>query len=106
MMTGVWGILPISSTSPQKMAELAINEKIAEAWTSITNRETDPEIFLENRDTMKKRLVEIVNRFGVERVPFAGPECGLKSFPTYECALESLRRVSSTVKNYSKKESV
>lgn len=94
----------IIATSQQKINELAINEKIAEAWTSITDQETDPEIFLENRDIMKKRLVEIVDRFSVERVPYAGPECGLKSFPTYECALENLRRVSSTVKTYSKKE--
>jgi len=92
----------IITTSRQKMTEIAINEGIAEAWTGITSRKTDPEIFLENLDIMKKRLVEIVSRFGVERVPYAGPECGLKGFPTYECALECLRRVSSTVKMYSK----
>jgi 5-methyltetrahydropteroyltriglutamate--homocysteine methyltransferase len=92
----------IITTSRQKMTELAINEKIAEAWTGITSRKTDPEIFLEKLDIMKKRLVEIVSRFGVERVPYAGPECGLKGFPTYECALECLRRVSSAVKTYQK----
>jgi len=90
----------ITTTSRQKMTEIAINEGIAEAWTGITSRKTDPEIFLEKPDIMKKRLVEIVDRFGVERVPYAGPECGLKSFPTYECALKCLRRVSSVVKNY------
>ena len=92
----------VTTTSRQKMTELAINERIAEAWTDITTRKTDPEIFLENPDIMKKRLVEIVGRFGVERVPYAGPECGLKGFPTYECALECLRRVSSTVKSVTK----
>jgi len=90
------------TTSRQKMTELEMNESIAEAWTGITSRKTDPEIFLENHDVMKKRLVEIVGRFGVERVPYAGPECGLKGFPTYECALECLRRVSSAVKTYLK----
>jgi len=92
----------IIETSRRKMTEPAINEKIAEAWTSINSQKTDPEIFLENLDIMKKRLVEMVGRFGVERVPYAGPECGLKGFPTYECALECLRRVSSAVKTYSK----
>ena len=92
----------ITTTSRQKITEIAINEGIAEAWTGITRQKTDPEIFLEKPDIMKKRLVEIVDRFGVERVPYAGPECGLKSFPTYECALECLRRVSSVVKTYLK----
>jgi len=92
----------ITTTSRQKMTELAINERIAETWTDIISRKMDPKIFLENLDIMKKRLVEIVSRFGVERVPYAGPECGLKGFPTYECALECLRRVSSAVKTYPK----
>jgi len=43
-------------------------------------------------------LVEMVGRFGIERVPYAGPECGLRGFPTYECALECLRRVSSAAR--------
>jgi len=92
----------IIKTSRQKMTELAINERIAEAWTGITSRKTDPKIFLEKLDVMKKRLVEIVGRFGLERVPYAGPECGLKGFPTIECALECLRRVSSTVRGVMK----
>jgi len=90
----------ITATSQQKMTELAINERLAEAWTDINSRKTDPKIFLEKLAVMKKRLAEIVSRFGVERVPYAGPECGLKGFPTYECALECLRRVSSAVKRY------
>ena len=92
----------IITTSRQKMTELAINERIAEAWTGITSRKTDPEIFLEKLDIMKKRLVEIVDRFGIERVLYAGPECGLKGVPTYKYALECLRRVSSAVKSVTK----
>ena len=92
----------IITTSRQEMTELAINERIAEAWTGITSRKTDPEIFLEKLDIMKKRLVEIVDRFGIERVLYAGPECGLKGVPTYKCALECLRRVSSAVKSVTK----
>jgi len=92
----------IVETSRQKMTEPTINEKIAEAWTSINSQKIDPKIFLEDVDLMKKRLVEIVGRFGVERVPYAGPECGPKGFPTYECALECLKRVSSAVKSVTK----
>jgi len=92
----------IMETSRQKMTETAINEKIAEVWTGIKSQKTDPEIFLEDADLMKKRLVEVVERFGVELIPYAGPECGPKGFPTYECALECLRRIASTVKSFNK----
>jgi methionine synthase II (cobalamin-independent) len=84
------------------MTEPATNEKIAEAWTNIKSQKTDPEIFLEGIDLMKKRLVEVVGRFDVERVPYAGPECGLKGFPTYQCALKYLRRVSNAIKSVTK----
>ncbi|UCD26693.1 MAG: hypothetical protein JSV75_00780 [Candidatus Bathyarchaeota archaeon] len=87
----------------QKETEVALNKKIAETWTSIINRKTDPETFLEKTNIMKKRLNEIVGRFGEERIPLAGPECGLKSFPTYECALGCLKSVSNVVKNFEKK---
>jgi 5-methyltetrahydropteroyltriglutamate--homocysteine methyltransferase len=92
----------IITTSRKKMTELAINERVAEVWTGITSRKTSPEAFLEKHDIMKKRLAETVDRFGVERVPYAGPECGLKGFPNYDCALECLRRVSNAVKTYLK----
>ncbi|MCW4002050.1 MAG: hypothetical protein NWE97_02535 [Candidatus Bathyarchaeota archaeon] len=87
----------------QKETEVALNKKIAETWTSIINRKTDPETFLEKTNIMKKRLNELVGRFGEERIPLAGPECGLKSFPTYECALGCLKSVSNVVKNFEKK---
>jgi len=92
----------IVTTSRQKMTELAISDRVAEAWKGITRRKIDPKIFLEKHGIMKKRLAEIVDRFGLERVPYAGPECGLKGFPTPECALECLRRVSSTVRSATK----
>ncbi len=76
-----------------------VNEKIAEVWKSINSEKMDPTIFLEDVRLMKKRITRIVNKFGVERVPYAGPECGLKSFPTYKCALECLRRTAEAVKN-------
>jgi len=89
----------IITTSAQKLNEISVNEKIAETWKNLTKKQTDPIIFVENAELMKERLVKIVNYFGENRVPYAGPECGLKSFPTYESALECLRRVSKAVKD-------
>jgi 5-methyltetrahydropteroyltriglutamate--homocysteine methyltransferase len=88
----------VVATSKQKLNETSINEKIAETWKSLTKKQIDPIIFVENAELMKERLVRIVERFGENRVPYAGPECGLRSFPTYKSALECLRRVSKVVK--------
>ncbi len=88
----------ITTASQQKMRELIINEKIAEAWRGVKSGNLDSKAFLESDRLMKKRLIKIVNQFGVERILYAGPECGLGGFPTYECALEYLRRVSDAVK--------
>jgi len=85
--------------SPQRMSETTINQKVADVWKDVSKGKIDSKVFLEKVETMKERLVKIINRFGVERVPYAGPECGLKGFPTYECALECLKRVSSAVKD-------
>ena len=92
----------ILSNSREKLTEISINEKIAEMWKGITRGRIDPEIFLEDVDVMKRRLVEIVDWFGVERVPYAGPECGLKGFPTYESAMGCLRRVSGALESFAK----
>jgi len=88
----------VIATSKQKLSEIRISEKIAETWKNLTKTQIDPTIFVENVELMKERLTKIVDYFGENRVPYAGPECGLKSFPTYESALECLRRVSKAVK--------
>jgi len=88
----------IVADSEQKLNELSVNQRVAKAWKDITQRKLDPKGLLEDEKTMQKRLIKIVERFGVERIPYAGPECGLRSFPSYECALECLRRVSKTVR--------
>ncbi len=69
-------------------------EVIADAWKRIAKGTASPETFLEDVDVMKKRLRDVVDRFGADRVALAGPECGLRGFPTYTSALECLRRVS------------
>ena len=91
----------IVASPQQKSGELTIDEKVAETWKNITSGKLDPTIFIENVELMQKRLIKIFNQFGAERVPYAGPECGLISFPTYESALECLRRTSNAVQNES-----
>jgi 5-methyltetrahydropteroyltriglutamate--homocysteine methyltransferase len=85
--------------SQKKLAESDINEKVADTWTDIKQGQTDPKNFLDTTETMKNRLAKVIERFGVERIPYAGPECGLKGYPTYETGLECLRRVSNTIAN-------
>jgi 5-methyltetrahydropteroyltriglutamate--homocysteine methyltransferase len=89
----------VAASLKQKTEESAINEQVAEAWKNITSGKLNSMTFLESTELMEKRLKDVVERFGSDRVPYAGPECGLKSFPTYECALECLRRAAKAVKN-------
>jgi hypothetical protein len=91
----------IAASSKQKINELSINEQLAETWKTITKNQLDPTVFVETSELMKKRLAKIVEFFGENRVPYAGPECGLRGFPTYESALECLKRVSRAVKTAS-----
>jgi len=88
----------IIATSKQKPNEITVNEKIAETWKNLAKKQIDPTIFVEKAELMKERFNKIVEYVGENRVPYAGPECGLRSFPTYESALECLRRVSKVVK--------
>jgi len=66
-------------------------------WTDLRTAQRNPLDFLEHVDAMVLRLKKIVDRFEAERVPYAGPECGLLSFPTYASALECLRRTARAV---------
>lgn len=74
-------------------------------WEKIRKREADPISYLEESAVMSKRLAKIMELFGEERVPFAGPECGPKGYFVgdyffYDCALEQLRRAAETVSNF------
>ncbi|MEM3530577.1 MAG: hypothetical protein QXD42_02095, partial [Nitrososphaerales archaeon] len=81
--------------------EVALMQRVDKAWTEINQGIINPNGFLEPIEIMIKRLKKIVGNYGIERVPYAGPECGMKGFPKYESALECLKRVSNTVKNFS-----
>jgi methionine synthase II (cobalamin-independent) len=85
-----------------QLSESDLNERIAGAWADIRHGRVNPRIFLESVELMKGRLAEVVDRFGEDRVLYAGPECGLKGYPTYETALECLRRVSTAVESFKK----
>ena len=55
---------------------------------------------MEDETLMKKRLKKILETFGAERVPYAGPECGLGGFPSYKTAINYLQRVADVVKQF------
>lgn len=82
-----------------KIDNLKLGEQTGEAWKNIKSGKIKPDTFLENIDLMKNRLLKIMERFDKEKVPYAGPECGLKGFPTYDCALKCLKRVSEATKS-------
>lgn len=82
-----------------------IPERIGRIWTSIRRGDIDHMKFLEDTDLMTHRLEHIVKDFGIERIPYAGPECGLSSFPYYASALETLRRASEAVARFNENHS-
>jgi len=77
-----------------KLSGTAVNQRIADTWKDINAGKVDPATFLENIEVMKQRLKQSIEKFGESRIPYAGTECGMRGFPTYESALEYLRRVS------------
>ena len=89
-------------TSFKSLDEVALIQKVADTWTEIRKGKTDPTLFLESAEVMEERLRKIIRQFGLERIPYAGSECGLRSFPTYESAMECLRRVASAVRSMNK----
>lgn len=68
-------------------------EALSKGWRMVREGQ-DASTFLESQSLMETRLRKALDAFG-ERVRYFGPECGLKSFPSYELAIELLRRVGS-----------
>jgi 5-methyltetrahydropteroyltriglutamate--homocysteine methyltransferase len=81
-----------------------IQQKVGDVWTEIHHEKIDPTIFIEEASLMVKRLGVIIDEFGPENVPYAGPECGMGGWPSYEYAMEGLRRISEAVAWHSKKQ--
>jgi 5-methyltetrahydropteroyltriglutamate--homocysteine methyltransferase len=82
-----------------RVDEATMNQKVADSWAGIGKGRIDPTIFLESLETVETRLWKIINQYGVERVPYAGPECGLRSFPTYNSAMKCLKRAAEAASN-------
>ena len=83
-----------------KQAELsvtALSQKLADTWKDINAGKVNPATFFENINMMKQRLKQTIEKFGENRIPYAGTECGMRGFPTYESALEYLRMVSQAI---------
>ncbi len=89
----------IARTDFDRLVEerVGAGERVGEVWKGIREGRMEAEEYLEDEKEMGLRLRKIVERFGRERVPYAGPECGLRGFPTYRSALECLRRVGRAV---------
>ncbi len=77
--------------------ETKSDDDVAQVWKNIKKGRARTETFLENTNVMKKRLKKMVEQFGEERLALAGPECGLRGFPTYSSALECLSRTAKAV---------
>lgn len=88
----------IIKESEKKLNEISLNERIADTWKQLNAKQIDPTTFVEDVELMKNRLRKIMTALGENRVAYAGTECGLRSFPTYESAIECLRRVSKAVR--------
>ncbi len=88
----------IVQRSKKELKETSLNEEIADTWKQVNEKQIDPTIFVEDIELMKNRLERIVTHLGENRVAYAGTECGLRSFPVYESAIECLRRVSQAVR--------
>ncbi|MBQ03509.1 hypothetical protein CL673_02195 [Candidatus Bathyarchaeota archaeon] len=79
-----------------------IQQKVGDVWTEIRHERIDPTIFIEETGLMAKRLDVMVEAFGPENVPYAGPECGMGGWHAYKHAMEGLRRISDAVAKHSK----
>lgn len=91
------------TTRAGKINDIAINEKVAETWKNLKTKKLDPTTYLDTVDEMKQRLKQTIKRFGENRIPYAGTECGTWSFPTYKSAIEYLRRVSEATSKQTQK---
>ncbi|MEM1981901.1 MAG: hypothetical protein QXF20_02140 [Candidatus Hadarchaeales archaeon] len=81
--------------------KVGTGERVGEIWKRIKEGKERAEEYLEGVEEMKLRLEKVLERFGKERIAYAGPECGLRGFPTYESALECLRRTGKAVREVS-----
>jgi 5-methyltetrahydropteroyltriglutamate--homocysteine methyltransferase len=90
----------VAEASRRGLNDLALDEAVAATWKKLQSGVVSADSFLESSDVMRRRIVDVVKRFGIERVPYAGPECGLRGFPSCESAVECLRRVAAAARGF------
>jgi len=93
----------IGETQIENKTSETVEQRIANVWKDIKKNRIHPTDFLEETSVLEDRLIKTVDLFGLERVKYAGPECGMGSFPTYDSAVECLKRVSRAVRNVNNK---
>lgn len=75
-------------------------QRLGQLWADIKHRKVDETILLESEEKMMARLRKITKLVGIENIPYAGPECGLKGFLTLNNALLYLKRCSNVVRRF------
>ena len=75
-------------------------QRLAQIWADIKCGREDAATLLESEEEMEARLKQTVNLLGLENIPYAGPECGLKGFLTLDNALLYLKRCSDVVRRF------
>ncbi len=77
------------------------DEDVKDAWQRILSG--NYEKYLQSENEMIHHLQENINLFGVERVPFAGPECGLGPWDWKygkNMAVKTLERLQNVIASY------
>ncbi|MFW9843402.1 MAG: hypothetical protein ACFFEV_02380 [Candidatus Thorarchaeota archaeon] len=78
---------------------IAPHEDAKEAWQNIFSGNYQK--YLQTSTDIEHHLQENINRYGIERVPFAGPECGLGPWDWkhgLRMATETLERVNQVIR--------
>ncbi|MEM4201283.1 MAG: hypothetical protein QXR91_07010 [Nitrososphaerales archaeon] len=84
---------PRYSTLPEE-------QRLGQLWADIKRGKEDATILLESEEEISARLQQTIKLVGLENIPYAGPECGLKSFLTLDNALLYLKRCSDVVRRF------
>jgi hypothetical protein len=74
------------------------NDDVKDAWQNILSG--NYEKYLQPESEMERHLQENINRYGIERVPFAGPECGFGPWDWkhgLSMAIETLARMNQVI---------
>ncbi|MHA1966020.1 MAG: hypothetical protein ACXACG_09670 [Candidatus Thorarchaeota archaeon] len=74
------------------------NDDAKDAWQDILSGNYKK--YLQTKSEMERHLQETINRYGIERVPFAGPECGFGPWDWkhgMSMAIETLERMNQVI---------